>query len=288
MEVLARVGEVISSCADTSVWALSEADLLAALDAVQVVEQRLAAVRLALVREVDGRAVAGGHGASSTVVWLRDRLRVSAGAARHQVDLAAALEAGPVVVRQALGRGVVTVEQAKVITDILGDLPAEVGAEVVDKAAGLLVDYATRFEPKALRQLGRRILGHVAPELADEAEAAALRRAEARAHDRRHVTFSSPHADGQVRLTGRLDAESAAVVRAALDPISGPSGLGDDRSPGQRRADALTDVCRLALHTGVLPDNGGDRPQVVVTVDLDTLRERVGTATLDGGERLTP
>ncbi|MFC4106877.1 HNH endonuclease signature motif containing protein [Micromonospora zhanjiangensis] len=288
MDVLARAGEAISSCADTSVWALSEEDLLAALDAVHVLEQRLVAVKLALVREVDGRAVAGGHGASSTAVWLRDRLRVGAGAARRTVGLAAALDVGPAVVAQALARGVVGVEQARVITDVTAALPASAGVEVVDKAAQVLVDAAVDFEPGALRRLGERVLFHVAPQIAEQAELAALTAAEARAHDRRHVTLSSPGSDGQVRLTGRLDAESAAVVRAALDPISGPSGVGDDRSPGQRRADALADVCRLALHTGALPDNGGDRPQVVVTVDLDTLRERVGTATLDGGERLTP
>jgi len=75
-------------------------------------------------------------------------------------------------------------------------------------------------------------------------------------------------------------------VAAALDPLCRPIP-GDPRTPAQRRADALTDVCRLALSTGELPVNGGDRPQVVVTLPFDALAGRVGAATLDSGVRLT-
>jgi hypothetical protein len=84
-----------------------------------------------------------------------------------------------------------------------------------------------------------------------------------------------------------LTGEQAAVVQAALDPLCGPQAA-DDRSAGQRRADALEEVCRLALHTTELPDNGGDRPQVVVTTEFDVLAGRLGVGRLDTGERLSP
>ena len=61
----------------------------------------------------------------------------------------------------------------------------------------------------------------------------------------------------------------------------------DDRTAGQRRADALVEVCRLALNAGTLPANGGDRPQLSVTIDFEQLRRQLGGATLDTGERLT-
>jgi hypothetical protein len=48
------------------------------------------------------------------------------------------------------------------------------------------------------------------------------------------------------------------------------------------------EICRLALNTGKLPENGGDRPQVTVTINFDNLRDQIGAATLDTGERLTP
>jgi len=87
--------------------------------------------------------------------------------------------------------------------------------------------------------------------------------------------------------------DSAGLVGAGLDGV-GLDGVGpdlavaDDRSPAQRRADALVDVCRLALNTGELPVNGGDRPQLVVTVPYDVLRKELGTGQLDTGEHLTP
>jgi hypothetical protein len=44
----------------------------------------------------------------------------------------------------------------------------------------------------------------------------------------------------------------------------------------------------LALRTGELPDNGGERPQVVVTVALDPLTRALGVGLLDTGDTLTP
>jgi hypothetical protein len=77
------------------------------------------------------------------------------------------------------------------------------------------------------------------------------------------------------------------VVRAAIDPLSTPTSH-DGRSPEQRRADALVDVCRLALATTDLPENGGDRPQIVVGIDFGVLTQQLGVGTLDNGDRITP
>jgi hypothetical protein len=63
-------------------------------------------------------------------------------------------------------------------------------------------------------------------------------------------------------------------VRAAIDPLCAPVA-GDDRSPEQRRADALVDVCKLALATTRLPRNGGDRPQVMLGLNVDTVTQQL-------------
>ncbi len=76
-------------------------------------------------------------------------------------------------------------------------------------------------------------------------------------------------------------------MRAAIDPLCTPTSH-DGRSPEQRRADALIDVCRLALATTKLPDNGGDRPQVRVGIDYDTLKQQLAVGRLDTGEPITP
>jgi len=56
----------------------------------------------------------------------------------------------------------------------------------------------------------------------------------------------------------------------------------------QRRADALREIFGVAFASEQLPDHGGDRPSVVVTVDYDVLARQLGTGTLDTGERLSP
>ncbi|MGC4768105.1 DUF222 domain-containing protein [Micromonospora sp. DT44] len=287
LRALAQAGDGVDACADTAPWALSDDELLAALDASHALAQRLATIQLALVRELDGRGLAVAQGASSTAVWLRERLRLSGRSARQLVQLAATIDAAPPTVRAALLDGSLTVEQGKVVAETIADLPVEAGPEVAEKATELLIAWADRFDPTTLSRLGERVLAHVAPDLADEAELAALDRAAERAEARRHVTLSEPK-DGQVRLTGNLDIETASLLREAVDPLCAPAGEHDDRSPGQRRADALGEICRLALRTGHLPDNGGDRPQLVVTMPLDALVNELGAGTLDTGVRLTP
>jgi hypothetical protein len=94
--------------------------------------------------------------------------------------------------------------------------------------------------------------------------------------------------DGVVRVSGALGVEDAAIVTAALQPLSGPVP-DDNRSFPQRRADALVDVCRLALRTGELPQDGGEPPQLAVTVRFDPLASRLGACpgVLPDGERIS-
>ncbi|MGC4810512.1 DUF222 domain-containing protein [Micromonospora sp. DT228] len=285
--VLTQAGGTVDDCAETALWGLSDDELLASLDATHVLAQRLATVQLGLVREVDGRGLAVAQGASSTAVWLRERLRLSGRSARQLVQLAATVDDAPAAVRDALLSGAITVEQGRVVAETIAALPVEAGPEVADKATRLLVDWADRFDPTILNRFGERVLTHVAPDLADQAELKALQRATERAEACRHVTLSEQQ-NGQVRLSGNLDTETASLLREAIDPLCAPAGEHDDRSPGQRRADALGEVCRLALRTGHLPDNGGDRPQLMVTVSLDDLVNGVRAGTVETGVRLTP
>ncbi|HEY2950541.1 MAG TPA: DUF222 domain-containing protein, partial [Micromonosporaceae bacterium] len=124
------------------------------------------------------------------------------------------------------------------------------------------------------------------------ADRAALAAEQKRARLRRGFTLTGDGAGG-VYLRGRLDAEAAAVVTAAIDPLAAPgallpAGLLDDRMAEQRRADAPVEICRLALTTGQLPETGGDRPQLVVTVPYHPVRREPGAGRLDTGGRLTP
>lgn len=317
-------------CAEAAAWSLSAAETGAALTVVHQAEQALCAAKLHLVRQVDARGGATG----GAVAWLRAQLRLSASAARRLAGLARAVDARPGV-DAALSAGAMDAEQAGAVTAALDELPVEVGHEVHAKAEAMLVGWAGEFSAPALRRLGERVLVHVAPEVAEQAEARLLERAEQRAHAARTVSLRAVGA-GRYRLTGVLDAEAAAIMTAALDPLcsprvtrgvvpagpaaASPSGgpaaalipdvaasvggavvggasvadaalVGDagadGRSPGQRRADALIEVCRLALAAGDLPANGSERPQVTVTVPYDPVCRVLGAGTLDTGDRVS-
>lgn len=285
LEALEQLQTVVVDCADTPVWSLPDDEVLACLSGVVRVEQALAAARLHLIRQAEARDLAAAQCATSTVGWLREHLRVSVPTARRWVELARTLDQRPDL-DSAVIAGEVNTEQAAVIGSCLTGLPAETGAEAASKAETMLIDWAADFDPHALRKLGSRILAHVAPEVAERADAQALARQQARAEAGRGFTLS-PVGDGRVRLTGWLDTEAAATVTAAIDPLGGPLP-GDERTAGQRRADALVEVCRLALSTTELPVNGGDRPQLTLTIDFERLRAQIGAGLLDTGERLTP
>jgi hypothetical protein len=73
-------------------------------------------------------------------------------------------------------------------------------------------------------------------------------------------------------LNGVLDPEGGAIVRTALNGLMGPPHAGDMRSPPQRRADALVDLAQRTLDAGELPTTGCERPHLLLTADLQTLR----------------
>lgn len=130
----------------------------------------------------------------------------------------------------------------------------------------------------------------VDPDLDDARESDAFAREEERAARRMDLSVVADD-EGGAWLRGRLDPTGTAVLRAALDPLSGPRPSAadgpDPRPPGRRRAESLVEVCRRVLTQGELPDSGGERPQVVVTVPLRTLIDGTGTATLGDGTPIT-
>jgi Domain of unknown function (DUF222)/HNH endonuclease len=87
-----------------------------------------------------------------------------------------------------------------------------------------------------------------------------------------------------VALQGLLYPEAGQTLAAALEPLARPATAQDTRSGGQRRADALTELARRQLEGGRLPQSGGVRPQLLVTVDLDSLLGHPGGLGGETGE----
>jgi Domain of unknown function (DUF222) len=287
-EELDQIGEMAASLTRAPVWSLSDEQLCAHLDGVHAAEQALAAARLHLVAEIAGRGVPARQGVASTVSWLQGRLHIAKGTASQWVEVAGHATRRPALDAALVGGGV-NVDQAKVIGAAVAALPGnQVGAAIVEKAEAMLVEFAADYQPAALATMGQRILWHVAPEVAEKVYEAALRREDDRANTTRALTLT-PTGDGRTKVSGWLDAESAAVVTAALDPLCSPRTRDpeDKRTATQRRADALREICALALRTDTLPDHGGERPQLVVTVPFDVLQGQLGAGMLDTGQMLT-
>jgi uncharacterized protein DUF222 len=79
-----------------------------------------------------------------------------------------------------------------------------------------------------------------------------------------------------VRVDADLDPANGepllTAVGAVVDEQARSGGADDDRSPAQRRADALGEICRQFLDRSDRPSVAGERPHVTVTVAAESLR----------------
>src|SRR3954447_8860445 len=99
-------------------------------------------------------------------------------------------------------------------------------------------------------------------------------------------------ATGGGKLKGRFDDAAmfdaiAAVIAAKAEPLT----RDDDRTAGERQAEALADVCGYVLDHGptdLVPECGGHRPHVNVLIRLEDLQNRARAACLDFGGVVSP
>jgi Domain of unknown function (DUF222)/HNH endonuclease len=224
--------------------------------------------------DLDAGGAAGaeeGIQAPSTAGWLRARLRLGAGAASTAVRTARALFRGPLAgTAQALVEGEISVAHATVLAAGTHDLDAP----TTTKAEPVLVAAARRLDPPRLRRAITHLQQVADPDSAD-------RQAERR-HGRRGL-WLAPTFEGMVAVEGLLEPEAGQTLLAALEPLARPTSAADERSGAQRRADALAEVARRQLEGGRLPQSGGVRPQLLVTVDLDSLLGRASVGGEVGG-----
>ncbi|MGH7723429.1 MAG: DUF222 domain-containing protein [Candidatus Dormibacteria bacterium] len=86
----------------------------------------------------------------------------------------------------------------------------------------------------------------------------------------------TPCGEDGVSISGFLDPEGGALLRAALEPLAVKGGAEDVRPREQRCADALVELCAHALDSGAVPQRASQRAHVQVTTSLETLLDLVG------------
>ena len=225
------------------------------------------------VGDIEERAMFENQGYTSLAAWLAERCRLSFGRAKHTVGVARALADMPHT-RAAFSNGDVDVQLVRQLVKVRS------GRE--DIFAGHeegLIEAVTRVTPDEVKTL-----------LAYWQQAADYEAAVADAevlYERRRLHLSET-IGGMWRLDADLDPEAGQIIATALRAITEPDARnGDQRSSQQRRADALTDICRDFLDHGDTPVVGGENPHVTVIVDLDKLTGGHGRSEYDNGTVLT-
>src|SRR4051794_36027507 len=265
---------------------LAPIELTSALEAMEVQRRRLEAVDQRLL-------AAASFGQPGLAAVLTSLLRVDPREARARVGRAVdlgprrALTGEPLapllpVTADAVAAGVVSAAQVDVIVDCLERIPPGAPAAAGPVAERLLVE-AARFEaPRQLRRTAAELLARLDPD--------GLEPVEDRAERRRSFTLVKKP-DGTSSPRGSWTAELTAVWEAILDSLAAPqpaeAGVPDDRSPGQRRHDAMADAATRLLRSATLPAAGGSPVTVLATTtitDLTTAAETSGLALLGHGQ----
>src|SRR5664280_619158 len=231
---------------------LPDSALAADLVGLRVAVSRLESEFARRLVVFDRRGAAGVTGAVSTAAWLRQACRLSAGEAGERVRTARVRADDLAASADALAGGIISYAHARVLASAAGELPAE----SLPTVEPILVEAARPGRCAGLRALCTQVRTMLDP-------------------------------TGAEVLDGVLDPEAGATVLAALAPLAAPGGADDDRTPAQRRADALVELARRALDGAALPSVGGERPHIQIRVDYATLLARTGTATLDWAGPLT-
>ena len=125
-----------------------------------------------------------------------------------------------------------------------------------------LLDWSTQNGPDRFRGLVRYFARHADPD-ADE-------RGYTKARQREYLDVAPTL--GGYHLSGFLTEEHGQTLTTAIGSIMGAPAVDDDRTPGQRRAQALADLSRIVLDTGRTGTGASVRPHLSVTVSWTELQ----------------
>ncbi|QIK65663.1 DUF222 domain-containing protein [Nocardioides sp. HDW12B] len=300
-------GRLVAAVADATaggvdgvaVGCLSAAEAGEAVLELGEVMARLKGLQLALLARADEQDVStcadGGPAAVNTAAWLSHRGLVAGRVARGEVRRCRELTGQYAATGSALLAGDLDVAQAEVIVSSLNRLPGDLEVEDRVRAEKVMLAEAARLDAEQLRVVGRRLLEVIAPEVAEEVEAARLAKEEDAAAARTWLT-TWDDGEGTTHLNVKLSTRHADMLRAALHAIANP-GLADaicrtESSPSPKPGPRILGeaFCRLleTLDVDRVPQNGGMSATVVVTIPLATLHGGLEAATLDTGTRLSP
>jgi hypothetical protein len=269
--------------------AVPSVEVAALLTELEVQRRRLEAVDQRVLAETVQRGIAGDYARTGPVDLLVNLLRVSPGEARARVERA--LDAGPrraltgerlepllPQVAEAVKLGEISAAHTTVISDCVEHLPPAIAHQAAPVAEQLLVEAARHEHPRQLARTAAMLLARLDPDGVPPRENELERR--------RGFTLVTRR-DGSSAPKGLLTAEVTAMWQAILDSLAAPipsdDGLPDDRSPAQRRHDALAEAAQRLLRSGSLPASGGSPVTVLARTTMTELKNGIGVAVTGHG-----
>ena len=214
---------------------------------------------LALIAEFDRLQGWSDGSTASCAHWLNWQCGIDLGAAREKVRVAHALEKLPRIAA-AMACGQLSYSKARALTRVACENTEEYFLSIAFHGTAAHVEKLVRCYRRAKES----------EELSREAQQQASR-----------LLSHCYDEDGSLILKARLPAEIGALVLKALEAAlkdvssetSAPESSKERLSWGVRRADALGRIAESFLSHGAEALSGGDRHQIVVHVDAETLKE---------------
>lgn len=272
---------------------VSDAELLESLQGLEKAARLIAAASVAATAQADRRGLSGTRAYTSVGALLRRALLISPSEAAARERLAKACfgtvqstgsltEPTLPATAAALRSGETSLAHARIIERTITDLPRELAPSVVTEAESFLAEQSRQHSPPELAAVARRLRATLDQD--------GLLQEERDAVEDRELYLSRDHR-GRFLITGRLDAEAGTALQSAIHSLAAPTpavdGQRDPRSAARRHADALVALVDRSLAAGDLPTDGGERPQVTVTISYDDLKNEIGSATLGNDAIIT-
>ncbi len=277
-EAVAEMNAALDAFGEAPLWSMSIRDQSALVIALEKLANRVASVKVAALAQAEKSLVRTLLGAKSTHAWLKAAADVPSWDGRARLQLAYSLESRPLTAA-AFAAGDINMASAQGVCAAMEALPPSIPAVMSGEVEQLLVDTARQEGHRAVTRRAMEITYRFAPEVLEAQEQAA--------REARFLTLTS-RADGTVSLRGQLDKEAGALAQAVLGPLAAPApatdGIPDPRDVGTRYADAFVQLCHSV--TPELPQVRGERPNVAITMSLESLQAKAvgcAPATLDSG-----
>ena len=233
--VLAEAVAMLRGIAETLWSARSDDELISVVEQAQRLSSVLAAVEAGAVAEADLRGLAKDRlHYGSTGDWLTHTGGLRRGEGKRRVVRAHALTGPLARTHQALVAGEVSATQVDPIFEAGHGLPS--GELVRARGEQAMLEHAKSLDATELARLGRHLAHVVDPDQEDRRLEAALDREDRAAHAGRYLALTEDRAGG-VRIKGYGSTEDAALLKAALLPLTCPAPAVDEHGSGELARD---------------------------------------------------